>query len=648
MDMKRISSLAARLLAAMLPLMMPPAGEVRAAGDQAPAVAPRQMEKLSRGLIAVNQGNGRVYVGWRLLGTDPQDIAFNLYRFESGSPPVRLNREPISRSNDFVDEGVKLSQPTFYTIRPVIAGEEQPAGQPFALPANAPVRQYLSIPLRTPAGYTPNDVSVGDLDGDGDYEIVLLQSGGEVVPGAPVAPPPPLLEAYRLNGTFLWRINLGKNIRSGSHYTQFMVYDLDGDGKAEVACKTADATIDGVGKVIGDANADHRVMDTGSRDYMKVRGGPEFLTIFEGLTGKALATTAYIPATGKWTDWGDATGNRADRFLACVAYLDGVRPSLVMCRGYYGSKQGMAKNALVAWDWRDRKLTHRWTFLATRGTGQDQNPQYVGQGNHNLAVGDVDGDGKDEIVYGACCIDDNGRGLYSTGWGHGDAMHLSKMDPDLPGLQVFQAHEAAPVAMGATFRDAGTGRLIWARSNKQDTGRAMAADIDPRYQGYECWAGGGVEGLISCKGVTISKARPYSVNFGVWWDGDLLRELLDGIMVRKWDWEKSRENVIFTAAGCVANNGTKSTPALCADILGDWREEVVFRTSDNQELRIYTTTIPSQHRLYTLMHDPQYRLSVAWQNVAYNQPTAPGFYLGTGMNPAPRPNITTVPGAQTR
>jgi rhamnogalacturonan endolyase len=637
MGMKRIPSLAAGLLVAALPLMTAFVGEVRAA-------APRQMENLSRGLIAVNQGKGKVYVSWRMLGTDPQDIAFNVYRSEGSNAPIRLNPEPISRSTDFVDEGVTLSQPTVYTVRPVIGGKEQPADRPFALPTNAPVRQYLSIPLRTPAGYTPNDASVGDLDGDGEYEIVLLQSSGESQPIRGRTPlPPPLLEAYRLDGTFLWRINLGRNIRSGSHYTQFMVYDLDGDGKAEVACKTADATIDGVGKAIGDANADYRVMDAASRDYGKVRGGPEFLTIFEGRTGRALATTPYIPATGKVTDWGDATGNRADRFLACVAYLDGARPSLVMCRGYYGSRQGMAKNALVAWDWREGQLTHRWTFLATRGTGQDQNPEYVGQGNHNLAVGDVDGDGKDEIVYGACCIDDNGRGLYSTGWGHGDAMHLSKMDPDLPGLQVFQAHEAAPVATGATFRDAGTGRLIWARPNKRDTGRAMAADIDPRYKGYECWAGGGVQGLISCKGVTISKDRPVSVNFGVWWDGDLLRELLDGNTVRKWDWEKSRENVIFIAAGCAPNNGTKSTPALCADILGDWREEVIFRTTDNKELRVYTTIIPSQHRLYTLMHDPQYRLSVAWQNVAYNQPTAPGFYLGKGMDPAPRPNITTSP-----
>jgi len=314
-----------------------------------------------------------------------------------------------------------------------------------------------------------------------------------------------------------------------------------------------------------------------------------------------------------------------------VAYLDGEKPSLVMCRGYY------TRAVLVAWNWRDGKLTRVWTFDSDDGTAG--NRDYRGQGNHNLSVGDVDGDGRDEIVYGACCIDHDGRGLYSTGLGHGDAMHLSDMDPDRPGLEVWAIHENPSHPYGANLRDAATGAVIWG-AQAADVGRGVCMDLDPRYRGYECWASG-ISGLYNCTGQRISDFKPRSCNFGVWWDGDLLREILDSNKITKWDWEKASEITLVTAQGCTSNNGTKSTPCLCADILGDWREEVIWRTTDNRHLRIYTTTIPTAHRLYTLMHDPQYRLSVAWQNVAYNQPTQPGFYLGDGMEPQPNWSIFT-------
>jgi rhamnogalacturonan endolyase len=591
------------------------------------AGAQRQMEHLGRGVVAINQGGGKVYVGWRMLGTDPDDIAFNFYRRCGGGAPVRLNEEAIKDSTNFVDSGAALDQPTAYFVRLVLDGREQAPSTPFTLPANAPARQYISIPLRTPPGYSPNDASVGDLDGDGQYEIVLHQTGRAHDNAHAGLTDEPILEAYKLDGTFLWRINLGKNIREGAHYTQFMVYDLDGDGKAEIVCKTAPGTIDGTGKVIGDPNVDHR----NPQGY--ILEGPEFLTVFEGATGKALATTEYLPPRGNVADWGDAYGNRVDRFLACVAYLDGVRPSVVMCRGYY------TRAVLVAWNWRDGKLTRLWTFDSDDGT--PGNRAYRGQGNHNLAVGDVDGDGKDEIVYGACCIDHDGKGLYCTGLGHGDAMHLSDIDPDRPGLEVFDIHEKPRHPNGVEFRDARTGQLIWGKPSP-DVGRGVAMDIDPRYRGYEMWASGpGLQGLWNVKGEQISDRKPRSCNFGVWWDGDLLRELLNGNTISKWNWEDGSETVLLAAEDCAANNSTKSTPCLCADILGDWREEVIWRTRDNKELRIYTTAIPTKHRLYTLMHDPQYRLSVAWQNVAYNQPTQPGFYLGEGMQPPPRPNIAT-------
>ncbi len=442
-----------------------------------------------------------------MLGTDPEDIAFDLYRATGDGQPVKLNKKPIENSTNFVDIGVNLRQSNSWFVRPVVNGRELGASRPFTLPANAPARPYISIRLQTPAGCTPNDASVGDLDGDGEYEIVLHQAprGRDNSQGGITGQP--ILEAYRLDGTFMWRIDLGRNIREGAHYTQFMVYDLDGDGKAEVACKTADGTVDGKGKVIGDAAADWR----NSRGY--VLDGPEFLTVFDGQTGAALATTDYIPPRGNVSDWGDDYGNRVDRFLACIAYLDGQRPSLVMCRGYY------TRAVLAAWNWRDGKLTHVWTFDSDDGT--PGNTDYRGQGNHNLSVGDVDADGKDEIIYGACAIDHDGKGLYSTGLGHGDAMHLSDIDPDRPGLEVWAIHERPSHPYAANLRDAATGKVIWGlRLN--DPGRGLSMDIDPRHRGYECWASNS-DGLYNCKGEKISDAKPRSCNMGIWWDGDLLR-----------------------------------------------------------------------------------------------------------------------------
>ncbi len=587
--------------------------------------AERQMEKLDRGLVAIRQDGGKVFLSWRFLGTDPEGLAFNLYRSADGAAPVKLNTEPIRGATNFVDADAKPDQALDYSVRPVQDGEEKEASAPFKLAAGAPPRPYLAIPLQTLPGHTPNDVSVGDLDGDGKYEIILKQEMRPRDNSQAGMTGETKLEAYRLDGTFLWRINLGKNIREGAHYTQFLVYDFDGDGKAEIICKTADGTIDGQGGVIGDASVDHR----DARGM--ILDGPEFLTVFEGTTGKALATTDYLPGRGRGTDWGDNTGNRVDRFLAAVAYVDGERPSAVMCRGYY------TRTVLVAWNWRDGKLSRVWTFDSDDGT--PGNRAYRGQGNHNLRVGDLDDDGKDEIVYGACAIDDDGKGLYTTGLGHGDAIHLSDIDPDRPGLEIFDIHERPRHPNGAEFREARTGKLIWGKPSP-DVGRGLAIDIDPRHRGYEMWASGnGLDGLWNVKGEKISETKPRSCNFGVWWDGDWLREILDRNRISKWDWENGSERPLLTAQDCTSNNGTKSTPALCADILGDWREEVIWRTNDNKELRIYTTTIPTEHRLFTLMHDPIYRLSVAYQNIGYNQPTQPGFYLGDGMASPPRPAI---------
>ncbi|WP_435303350.1 rhamnogalacturonan lyase [Paenibacillus amylolyticus] len=576
------------------------------------------MEYLDRGVVAVKTGTG-VFVSWRLLGTEGSNVSFNVYR-----DGTKVNATPITNSTNLQDaSGTSSSK---YTVRAVVSGTEQAASGVASVWGN----NYLSVPLSVPAGgttpdgvaytYSANDASAGDLDGDGEYELIVKwdpsnskdnsQSGytGEV-----------FIDAYKLNGTRLWRISLGKNIRAGAHYTQFMVYDLDGDGKAEVAMKTADGTKDGTGVVIGDASKDYR----NSSGY--VLSGPEFLTVFNGQTGKALSTVNYEPARGNVSSWGDNYGNRVDRFLAAIAYLDGERPSLVMARGYY------TRTVLVAYNWRNGQLTKQWTF----DSNTSGNSGYAGQGNHNLSVADVDGDGKDEIVYGAMAVDDNGKGLYTTGLHHGDAMHLSDLDPDRPGLEVFQVHET-PSNAGVEFRDAGTGQLIWGVKTTKDIGRGMAADIDPRYKGAEVWADGS---LYTPKGQKLGTTLPSSTNFGIWWDGDLLRELLDSNRIDKWNYANNTTVNLLTASGVSSNNGTKSTPNLQADLFGDWREEVVWRTNDSSALRIYTTTAVTDKRIYTLMHDPVYRLGVAWQNVAYNQPPHTGFYLGEGMSTPPVPNI---------
>jgi rhamnogalacturonan endolyase len=601
------------------------------------AMPQRQMESLDRGVIAVHKTIDSVYVGWRMLGTEPDDIAFNIYRQSGNDKAVRLNKTPIKESTNYEDGNANFKADNSYFVKAVLKGKEQEKSKSFILKADAPVQQYINIPLRTPAGYSANDVSVGDLDGDGEYELILHQTGRSIDTPSTGISGIPIFQAYKLDGTFLWEISLGKNIREGAHYTQFMVIDLDGDGISEFACKTADGTIDGIGKVIGDSTKDYRNLNKASGAfYGKVLDGPEFFTVFSGSTGEALATANYIPDRYPLNGWNghggnggsDSTGNRVDRFLACVAYLDGVHPSVIMCRGYYG------RSVLAAWDWRDGKLTSRWVFDSKDG----ENP-YSGQGNHNISVADVDADGKDEIIYGSMVVDDNGKGLFSTGFRHGDAIHVGMLVAGRPGLQVFGVHEIEEntTGPGAAVYDAKTGEVLYKGSINKDVGRGVAGDIDPSNPGAEMWFSGS-DGLLNMKGDRIGDAPP-STNFLIWWDGDLTRELLDGNHV-----DKYKAGRIFTAEGCTSNNGSKSTPALSADLFGDWREELILRTTDNKNLRIYTTTIPTKYRFYTLMHDPQYRLAIATQNVAYNQPPNTSFFLGTDMKKSPKPNIVLVKG----
>jgi len=601
-------------------------------------LAQRQMEYLNRGVIAMRTAPDSAYISWRLLGTDKQDITFDIYRTTGTNTPVKLNTNPIKESTQFADGGIDFSKSNTYTVKPVSTENKEEEGA-YSLSANVEIRNFLTIPVKTIPNYTIGDGTAADLDGDGQYEIIIKRENNPKDNSQPGITGQTKLEAYKLDGTFLWRIDLGKNIREGAHYTQFIAYDLDGDGRAEIACKTSDGTIDGTGKVIGDSTADYR------NAQGSICKGPEYLTIFDGKTGAALSSVNYLPRRypGKQDPtpeelnqiWGDNYYNRSERYLACVAYLDGVHPSLVMCRGYY------TRTVLVAWNWKNGKLTHQWTFDSDDKT--PGNSAYRGQGAHNLSVADVDGDGKDEIIYGACCIDDNGKGLYSTGLGHGDAMHVSDLDPQHPGLEVWMGHESKSDIAGCEFRDAKTGKLLWGFPSEGDVGRALAANIDPRFPGYECWAfGPGMSGLYSAKGEKISNKSPRTCNFTVYWDGDLQQELLDKNYVAKYNWKKDSLEILMQDRQCKAINGTKATPVLSADLFGDWREEIIWRTFDNTALRIYSTTIPTQHRLVTLMHDPVYRLAIAWQNVAYNQPPTTSYYIGDDMNEAPKPNLFVV------
>ncbi|HEX2852894.1 MAG TPA: autotransporter-associated beta strand repeat-containing protein, partial [Opitutaceae bacterium] len=625
-----------------------------------PLHATHMLEYLDRGVVAVRTNATDVYVSWRMLGTDSGSVSFNLYRSADGAPAVLLNVSPITGATIFTDTGADLAKANAYFVRPILGGVEQAASGSYTLPIGAAIQQYLRVPLQRPAGgtvpdgssftYSPNDCTVADLDGDGEYEIIVKWDPSNAQDNSNDGyTGNVLIDAYKINGTRLWRVDLGRNIRAGAHYTQFLVYDFDGDGKAELVCKTAPNTSDSAGTFIGGAGKflgvptapiDHNADYRNTAGY--IRTGPEFFTIFNGLTGAEIVTTNYVvprnanPASNDVTAWGDDYGNRVDRFLACVAYLDGQRPSIVLCRGYY------TRAVLAAWDFRDGQLTQRWVF-DTGNTGTS-NPLagWRGQGAHSLTVGDVDGDGRDEITYGAAAIDDDGTGLYTTLLGHGDALHMGDFDPARPGLEVWMVHEdpGSYGPNGSEFRDARTGQLIFGVSGAgADVGRGVTGDIDPRFPGNEMWGARG--GLNAVDGTVITASRPGQMNFMLWWDGDLLREILDGTTVTKWNWLTSTGSSILSPSGVSSNNGTKSNPALSADIFGDWREEVIFRENGNDALRIYTTTIPTTTRLPTLMHDRQYRLAIAWQNVAYNQPPHPSFFLGDGMATPPAPDMVT-------
>ena len=593
---------------------------------------PYSGEKLSRGLIGIPTEEG-MYFSWRMTLEDAAGLQFDLYRSSGGGAEVKLNKEPIDRTSDFLDRTVDYTVDNRWTLKATtgevttwtrLKGEER--------------NPYLSVPVCKPedgeiAGesftYTANDCSVGDLDGDGEYEIILKWS-----PSNSKRPPQrgftgnTYLDAYKMDGRRLWRIDLGPNVRSGAATTNFLVFDFDGDGCAEICCKTGDGTVDGLGHRIGDAQADWRTWDKKSPTYGKIVNGPEYLTVFEGRTGKELDSKEYIPTRYPLDGWGgvggncgnDNTGGRSDRFTAGVAFLDGKTPSPIMVRGWYG------RTVVAAWTFTNGALKHTWTFDSAAPGWE----AYSGMGNHSVTVADFDGDGCDEICVGAMTVDHDGKGLFTTGLRHGDALHAGRFIPSRQGMQVFGVHEnegdneIVKRTPAVAMFDGATGEIIWQDGLGQDAGRGVAADIDPRYDGAECWCN--IGGLRrGDTGEIICNRKPDSCNFTIYWDADPLAELLDHVSISKWNWNAESTDLLLKAEGVVSNNGTKGNPCLSGDILGDWREEVIWPSEDQTELRIYSTTIPAVDRRATWMNDRQYRLAIAWQNVAYNQPPHPSF-----------------------
>ena len=584
------------------------------------ASAAPKTEFLNRGVVALPTEEG-VFVSWRSLSRDGADTSFDVYR--NG---VKINLTPLSGGTNYVDPQGHPGDT--YEVRTAAGAGDTGSCVAWEAP-------YLKIHLDRPEGgtlpgregeprpftYSPNDMSVGDVDGDGVYELfVKWEPSNAHDPSHQGYTGETIFDCYRLDGTRLWRVNLGKNIRSGAHYTQFVVEDFDGDGCAEMICKTAPGTIDGTGTpvLLGNdrADEDHRVHDRG-KAFGHIRGGSEYLTVFSGKTGKALSTIPYRPAYYDVTEeiWGDDHCNRADRYLAGAACLDGVLPSAIMCRGYYSG------SFVWAVDFRDGELREVWLHKSDRPM-----EGLWGEGAHSVVMGDVDGDGKDEIMYGASALDHDGSLLYRTGGGHGDALHLGQFLPERPGLQVYMPHEEeyAPYPYDSTMRDAATGEIIYSKPQTgTDVGRGLTANITPLYPGHEYWASDSRKIYNHGRPVGEVEGR-LPINFRIYWDGDLYDELLDGTQITKPDPELTRLDTIadFRAYGDIrACNGTKNTPCLQADILGDWREEVILRdASTDSDIYIFTTTIPSAHRLPCLMEDHQYRLAIVSQNTCYNQP----------------------------
>lgn len=607
--------------------------------------AASQVEYLGRGGYAIAVDGG-IYLSWRLLGTEKIDQSFDIYRNDE------LIKSDLDATN-YTDADGNIGD--VYKVTP----HNGAAMENDVFIASA--RDYKDVILDKPDGgddytYEFNEVSVGDVDNDGEYEFIVkwdpTNRQDNSIAGYTGNV---LIDCYKQNGTKLWRVDLGKNIRAGSHYTQLMVYDFDGDGKAEMALRTtvgskdgkgdyvsakgASITVDGINEPFTWKDAYSGEIFTDESDLRSTAGGtlgkilkgPDWLTMFNGETGEAIQTVNYYPQRGNVNSWGDDYANRSERYNAGVAYLDGAHPSLITARGYY------KRAAMAAYDWNGTSFTMRW-HRDDKGTGvvaessnnthQNMNATLYGNGDHQILICDADNDGKDEIVFGSTVVDNDGNILNSTDHGHGDALHASDFDNDGE-QEIFQVHEEefGFKEFGAELRKAKDAKILAKVSATEDVGRGLMGNFDDDYNNTSEFFSSANKNLYDFDGNLIGDA-PANINpsFLIWWDGDLSREILSRTTISKYDIETSTKKSVRSFGG--VHFGDKDAPALSADLLGDWREEICYPTEDNGTLRIFMTTDYTDYKIPTLMHDTQYRTAIAWQNVGYNQPPHPKFYVG--------------------
>lgn len=640
-----------------------------------------------RGTLNHTSGYSHALVSWRLLPTDPDNLAFDIYKSEDNGQEVKLNETPVTDATCWADKSINTRTTNIYRV--TVAGSEQTLCEYTFTPQMAEtfyraIRLNSSVPDPS-LTYAANDAQVGDLDGDGVMEIILKRQPYDGANQGRWREGTTLLEAYKLDGTFLWQIDMGINIRSGSHYTSFIVYDFDGDGKCEIAFRSSEGTKFANGEIITDASGnvnDYRQKDPSGKGWYSGKSlhstcglifdGPEYISIVNG-QGIEVGRTNNIPRGGEGSNyerakywhnyWGDDYGNRMDRFFIGAAYLDGIpqngvrkaNPSLIVTRGIYRNWQ------VWALDFNGSSLLPRWKF----NTNDKGNESYRDMGSHTFRVADLNGDGYDEILYGSAAIARNGKGLYCTGNGHGDALHVGKFIPDRPGLQVVACFENPNKYMNSGFGygcavfDAATGKFITGHAGGSgsgsgednadeedeekdppgDVGRCLVADIIPDSPGYEYWSSE-ASGVYSCQtGQLLSTTLPSaktgskSYNNAIFWTGDLTRQMLDDVMVHSYTksapWDKSRV-ITFTyyGNGVYSNNSTKANPCYYGDFLGDYREEVIYRSKDGEYIYIFSSNHPTTHRFVHLTNDHTYDMSQAMQNVGYNQPTHMGYYIG--------------------
>jgi len=580
-------------------------------------------EKLNRGVAAMRTKDSRVYLGWRLLKRDAQGTAFNVYRSVGDEAPAKLNKAPVAATTDFIDEQPAPGRQSAYWVRPVLEGKELEPSEKVLLRADANDKPYYTS-IKFQGEYTTQRIAVADLNGDGTYDFVIKQPSQGIDPGGRpnTTGLTYKLEAYLSDGTFLWRKDLGSGIEPGIWYSPYVVYDFEGDGKAEVAVKTGP--------------------DDAREPDGRVRKGPEWFSILDGMTGQEITRVDWPPRDPRLGDY-----NRTNRNQMGVAYLDGKTPCLLVARGTY-------KLMMVdAYQYHNRKLERLWHW-----EGDDETPIIRSQGAHSMHSADLDDDGRDEIVLGSCVLDDNGTCLWSVGLGHPDRCFVTDVDPTRPGLEIFYAIEPwHDDGKGVCLVEARTGKTIWSIGQRTNhVGDAMVADIDPSLPGLECWASESAKGdpnrrsyggrpprwLFSAGGKPLGQYEDVP-GFDIWlfWDGNLLRETFGGRFggggFGPGGFGRGQSSIV-KYKGPTLTSGIEGRVQMVADILGDWREELI--TVLPGELRIYTTTIPAKDRRVCLMQDPVYRAEVAHRSMGYEQSPVTGYYLG--VSPADSVNAKPI------